>query len=68
MPYAHGRVIHDADSHVMEPQDWLVAHADDDMKERLYRQDPPSTRPPIEAPKEKVIDRRAQGTVGLWRL
>jgi predicted TIM-barrel fold metal-dependent hydrolase len=64
MPYAHGRVIHDADSHVMEPQDWLVAHADDDMKERLYRQDPPSTRPPIEAPKEKVIEGLIAGPKG----
>lgn len=27
-PYASGRVYHDADSHVMEPGDWLVPHAD----------------------------------------
>ena len=27
MPYATGRVIHDADSHVMEPVDWLVPFA-----------------------------------------
>ena len=28
MPYAEGRTYHDADSHVMETPDWLVAHAD----------------------------------------
>jgi predicted TIM-barrel fold metal-dependent hydrolase len=35
MSYAKGRVIHDADSHVMEPADWLVAHAEAGLAERL---------------------------------
>ncbi|HEY2751011.1 amidohydrolase family protein [Phenylobacterium sp.] len=35
MPYATGRVFHDADSHVMEPADWLAAHADEALKARL---------------------------------
>ncbi|HEY1926419.1 MAG TPA: amidohydrolase family protein [Caulobacteraceae bacterium] len=35
MPYATGRVFHDADSHVMEPADWLAAFADEPLRERL---------------------------------
>ena len=35
MPYAEGRVFHDADSHVMEPADWLLAHADASLKDTL---------------------------------
>jgi predicted TIM-barrel fold metal-dependent hydrolase len=35
MPYAEGRIIHDADSHVMETPDWLVPYADPGIRERL---------------------------------
>jgi predicted TIM-barrel fold metal-dependent hydrolase len=35
MPYAEGRTIHDADSHVMETPDWLAAYADPDVRQRL---------------------------------
>src|SRR2546427_9436431 len=35
MPYAEGRTFHDADSHVMETPDWLVAYADPGVRERL---------------------------------
>ena len=36
MPYATGRVIHDADSHVMEPADWLAPYLEDAaLKDRL---------------------------------
>ena len=35
MSYAQGRVFHDADSHIMELPDFLRAHADPDMRERL---------------------------------
>ena len=36
MPYATGRVIHDADSHVMEPADWLAPYREDAaLKDRL---------------------------------
>ncbi len=35
MTYANGRVILDADSHVMELPDFLTAHADPGMRERI---------------------------------
>lgn len=35
MSYAKGRVIHDADSHVMETADWLSAHAGAELGERV---------------------------------
>lgn len=46
MTYAQGRTIHDADSHVMEPVDWLVPFAEEGMKERLLRRAPRPIRPP----------------------
>ena len=35
MPYATGRVFHDADSHIMETPDWLDAHADPAVRPKL---------------------------------
>src|SRR5689334_25253781 len=35
MPYAEGRIYHDADSHVMETPDWLVPYADPPVRERM---------------------------------
>ena len=35
MPYAEGRVIHDADAHVVETPDFFVEFADDDVRQRL---------------------------------
>ena len=35
MPYAEGRVYHDADSHVMETPDWIVPYADPGIRDRL---------------------------------
>ncbi|HXQ15483.1 MAG TPA: amidohydrolase family protein [Caulobacteraceae bacterium] len=35
MPYAAGRVINDADSHIMESLDWLSSHADPGVRKRL---------------------------------
>ena len=35
MPYVEGRTVQDADSHVMETPDWLVAHADPAVRPRL---------------------------------
>jgi predicted TIM-barrel fold metal-dependent hydrolase len=35
VPYAEGRVIHDADSHVMETPDWFRDFADPDIRDRL---------------------------------
>lgn len=37
MPYAEGRVIHDADSHIMEPADWLFPYADTTIRGRMER-------------------------------
>jgi predicted TIM-barrel fold metal-dependent hydrolase len=35
MSYAEGRIIHDADSHVMETPEWLFSYADPEIRERL---------------------------------
>ena len=35
MSYAEGRIIHDADSHVMETPEWLFSYADPDIRARL---------------------------------
>jgi hypothetical protein len=35
MPYVEGRVIHDADAHVMETSDWLIRFADPDVRDRV---------------------------------
>lgn len=35
MPYATGRIYHDADSHIMEPTDWLDEHADPQLRTKL---------------------------------
>ena len=35
MPYAEGRVFHDADSHLMETSTWLQQYADPDIREAL---------------------------------
>ncbi len=35
MTYAEGRIVHDADSHVMETPDWLLPYADPDVRSRF---------------------------------
>ncbi len=35
MPYVEGRVVHDADAHIMEPADWLLGHADPGIRDRM---------------------------------
>jgi predicted TIM-barrel fold metal-dependent hydrolase len=35
MPYIEGRVVHDADAHIMEEPAWLAEHADPDVRDRL---------------------------------
>jgi predicted TIM-barrel fold metal-dependent hydrolase len=35
MAYIEGRVVHDADAHIMEAPDWLAEHADPDVREKL---------------------------------
>jgi uncharacterized protein len=45
MPYVEGRVVHDADSHVMETPEWLAPFADPAIRERLPSIDLTTTRP-----------------------
>jgi uncharacterized protein len=35
MPYVEGRIMHDADAHVMETSDWLVRFADPGIRDRI---------------------------------
>ena len=35
MPYAEGRVVHDADAHIMETPTWLRDHAEAAFRDRL---------------------------------
>ena len=35
MPYIEGRVVHDADAHIMETPNWLRDHADPDIRDRI---------------------------------
>ena len=58
MSYAQGRVLHDADSHIMELPDFLRDHADPDVRERL-----PQIRvdaPRLQAGIADAVRRRAQ--------
>src|SRR5579862_9270238 len=67
MPYATGRVIHDADSHVMEPADWLVAFADEPYRDRLVRREPAAAAAPSAKPApEKVIEGLIAGPKGRF--
>jgi predicted TIM-barrel fold metal-dependent hydrolase len=58
MSYAQGRIFNDADSHIMELPDFLKAHADPDMRERLpqIRVDAPRLQQGI----ADAVQRRAQ--------
>jgi predicted TIM-barrel fold metal-dependent hydrolase len=35
MPYVSGRVVHDADAHIMETPTWLRDHADPEVRDRI---------------------------------
>src|SRR4029077_9053710 len=35
MPYIEGRVVHDADAHIMEEPTWILDHADPNVREQL---------------------------------
>ena len=35
LTYAGGRLIHDADAHIVEPPDWLMVHADAPLRPRI---------------------------------
>ena len=43
MPYVEGRVVHDADAHIMEWPTWLVDYAEPAVRERLQPRDRPTT-------------------------
>ncbi len=45
MPYASGRIYHDADSHVMETPDWLFPFADAALREKLRPLDVARVKP-----------------------
>ena len=45
MPYAQGRTVHDADSHIMEGPDWLAEYADPELRDRLQRPFQPALAP-----------------------
>ena len=53
MPYAEGRVFHDADSHVMETPDWVVPYADPDVRAQLK----PLYVSTVKPGEEKLIDK-----------
>ena len=56
MSYAKNRVIHDADSHVMEPADWFDGHVDESIAARL----PGLNRPPEGRIEKQVAAARAR--------
>jgi uncharacterized protein len=35
MPYSEGRIVHDADAHIMETPTWLPDHADPSVRDRI---------------------------------
>jgi predicted TIM-barrel fold metal-dependent hydrolase len=35
MPYSSGRIVHDADAHIMETPTWLADHADESIRDRI---------------------------------
>ncbi|UCE86724.1 MAG: amidohydrolase family protein [Deltaproteobacteria bacterium] len=45
MPYIEGRVVHDADAHVMETPDWLLPFADPELRDRIPPLPLATTRP-----------------------
>lgn len=35
MSYVNDRIVHDADSHIMEPADWIIPYADPEVRDRI---------------------------------
>lgn len=63
MTYAQGRIIHDADSHVMETLDWLDPYLEGDSTDVLkliYANAPQSIREQIEAARARKGDAEAE--------
>lgn len=73
MPYCQGRLIHDADAHIMETPYWLRDHADPGLRDRIppvvyasgneLRQtgDPDEQRRDLGAAFERLAERHASG-------
>ena len=52
MTYATGRIIHDADSHVVETPEWIVGYADPGLRDRMH----PLYVATVAPGEEKLID------------
>jgi predicted TIM-barrel fold metal-dependent hydrolase len=62
MPYAEGRTIHDADSHVVETPDWLAPYADPEVRERMQPLFVATVKPGEESYIEELRRRRLDPT------
>src|SRR5260370_26897785 len=62
MPYAEGRIFNDADSHIMETQDWLISYADPDVRAKLHPLAIGSGGRIVEKAIAHAADRRAEST------
>jgi predicted TIM-barrel fold metal-dependent hydrolase len=62
MPYAQGRIFNDADSHIMETQDWLISYADPDVRAKLHPLAIGSGGRMVEKATAHAADRRADST------
>jgi len=62
MPYAEGRTYYDADSHVMEIDDWLPQYADPDVREKIRPLYLGGAGKLADKAKEDAARRRAEGT------
>ena len=58
LPYVQGRVVHDADAHVVETPDWLVPYADPELRPHLKPLFVASVKPGEERFIEKLRRRR----------
>lgn len=62
MPYATGRVIHDADAHILETPDWLLPFADPEIRPRVPRLYLATTKPGEDTLIEKFARQHADPT------
>src|SRR5580658_8875562 len=63
MTYTAGRIVYDADSHVMETREWLEPFMDDDLKKKLrplYSRDPGRIAKLLEQAKARKGDKDAE--------
>ncbi len=65
MNYSQGRLIHDADAHVMEPQDWLDPYLEGESTDKiksLYEKAPEFVHQQIEATRARKGNAEAEST------